>query len=86
MTMLTWTWTDQRFPGWFTHIIPCISAGAARDSLDVFPSLLGLDSYDMQSKINSPDVDQHTCTLYEIENFRFGQCCQSTNQFLSTML
>ena len=40
-------------------IIPCISTGAERDSLAAFPSLLGLDSYDMQTKIVSTDVNQH---------------------------
>lgn len=43
--------------------IPCISAGTERDSLAAFPSLLGLDSYDTQTKVNSPDVDQHTNSL-----------------------
>jgi len=35
----------------FKHTIPCISAGAAGDSLAAFPSLLALDSYDTQAKI-----------------------------------
>lgn len=43
--------------------IPCISAGTERDSLAAFPSLLGLDSYDTQATVNSPDVDQHINSL-----------------------
>lgn len=43
--------------------IPCISAGTECDSLAAFPSLLGLDSYDTQTTINSPDVDQHINSL-----------------------